>query len=59
MNELYFLLQKSSIDEIDYNSLSEMNLLYDFKFGNANMSSSQYMKYTTIFDGYEIVIVRP
>ena len=34
-------------------------IIYDFKFGNANMSSSQYMKYTTIFDGYEIVIVRP
>ena len=29
MNELYFLLQKSSIDAIDYNSLSEMDLLYD------------------------------
>lgn len=29
MNKLYFLLQKSSIDMINYNSLTEMDLLYD------------------------------
>lgn len=33
--------------------------IYDFKFGSAVMSSSQYLKYSRNFHGYVIKIVRP
>lgn len=34
-------------------------MIYDFKFGNAVMSSKQYLKYSNSFPGYGIQIIKP
>jgi len=33
--------------------------IYDFKFGNAMMSNSQFLKYSNSFPGYSIQVIRP
>jgi hypothetical protein len=33
--------------------------IYDYKFGNAVMSNSQFLKYSNSFPGYSIQIIRP
>jgi hypothetical protein len=33
--------------------------IYDFKFGNAFMSDSQFLKYSNSFPGYGIQVIKP
>ena len=38
---------------------AENNIIYDFKFGKARMSTKQYNKYQDAFDPDNIIIIRP
>lgn len=46
---------KGFLDVVNHNTKT----IYDFKFGNATMSNSQFTKYSTSFPGYTIEIIRP
>ncbi|WP_261511578.1 DUF6443 domain-containing protein [Chryseobacterium paludis] len=43
------------LDVVNHNTAT----IYDFKFGNAKMSTKQFTKYSNAFEGYSIQIVRP
>jgi hypothetical protein len=43
------------LDVIDH----QTKTIYDYKFGNAVMSNSQFTKYSNNFKGYTIKIIRP
>ncbi|GAA4419283.1 RHS repeat-associated core domain-containing protein [Nibrella viscosa] len=43
------------LDVVDHGSRT----IFDYKFGNAVMGSSQYLKYSRNFPGYSIQIIRP
>ena len=43
------------LDVVNHNT----KMIYDFKFGNAVMSSNQYLKYSNSFPGYGIQIIKP
>lgn len=46
---------KGFLDVVNHNTM----MIYDFKFGNAVMSNSQFLKYSNSFPGYGIQIIRP
>ncbi|MDH6310600.1 RHS repeat-associated protein [Dysgonomonas sp. PFB1-18] len=46
---------KGFLDVVNHNT----KMIYDFKFGNAFMSNSQYLKYSNSFPGYGIQIIKP
>lgn len=46
---------KGFLDVVNHNTRT----IYDFKFGNAVMSNSQFLKYSNSFPGYSIQIIRP
>lgn len=43
------------LDVVNHNS----KMIYDFKFGDAFMSNSQFLKYSNSFPGYGIQIIKP
>jgi hypothetical protein len=46
---------KGFLDVVNHNTM----MIYDFKFGKAAMSNSQFLKYSTSFPGYGIRIIKP
>lgn len=46
---------KGFLDVVNHQSRT----IYDFKFGSAVMSNSQFLKYTNSFPGYALRIIRP
>ena len=54
-NASFGLGNRGYLDVIDRQTMT----IYDFKFGNAFMSNSQYLKYSSNFQGYAIQIIRP
>lgn len=46
---------KGFLDAVNHSTKT----IYDFKFGGAFMSNSQYLKYSNSFPGYRIQIIRP
>jgi hypothetical protein len=54
-NALRGLGNKGFLDVVNHKT----NVIYDFKFGDAFMSNSQYLKYSNNFPGYRIEIIKP
>lgn len=46
---------KGFLDVVNHETMT----IYDFKFGNAVMSKSQFMKYSNSFPGYSIQVIKP
>ncbi len=54
-NLLYGSGNRGYLDVINTQTMK----IYDYKFGNATMSNSQFLKYSTSFPGYGIQIIKP
>ena len=46
---------KGFLDVVNHETMT----IYDFKFGNAVMSKSQFTKYSNSFPGYSIQVIKP
>jgi len=54
-NTLIGLDNRGFLDGVNRQTMT----IYDYKFGNAVMSNSQFLKYSRNFEGYSIQIIRP